>query len=386
MRGCSVNPRRVAAARLLAAIASLLLVALPVRADEAAEVREVMDRMTAAVLAGDKDGYLACVDGSDEVFHVEQANWAADFDHHKVAAFSIEWEGEGPRIDGDEASGELRTRWRTAGEGRRERSVSFPARFVKRDGAWRYAGEKWHEVGAPGLRICFAEGLDVVAGRVAEMLPEIRDHVHEGFELTVEGVVVVKLYPSMNHLQHSIYLSYDDGLSGWNEPRESVKILPGRRASARDLKPLLAHEYGHVCTFAMGPKANEMAWWILEGVAELSAERYQGRGFARMVRRWAANDTLADWSRLADFRNCAPEDQSRVYSQGHHMVAYISERFGRGPRNAWLRAMAEGTALDEATRRVLGLEFAAVDQEWRRALREEIDAETRKEAPAPAGT
>jgi len=376
---------RRARAVFFAAVLGVVFLAAHALGDDAAELKAAMDRMAGAVLAGDKGAYLAGVDDADPIFRKEQENWAADFDHHKVDSFSVSWAGDGPSINDDQATGELKMEWRVAGEGRRTGEVSFPARFVRRDGSWRYAGEEWHEIGAPGLRICFAKGLEEVAARVAGVLPEIRAHVHEGFELTVDREVVVKLYASMAHLQQSIYLSYDDGLSGWNEPHESVKILPGRRASLRQLRPLLAHEYGHVCTFELGPEANDMAWWILEGVAELSAESYQGGGPDRMVRRWAASDTLADWSRLADFRNCAPEDQIFVYNQGHHMIAYISERFGRQARNAWMREMAAGVTLDDATVKVLGLGFGTLDQEWRRSLKEKVAAEAVKEEPAPAG-
>jgi len=355
-------------------------------ADDAADIRTIMDRMTAAVLAGDKASYVACVDASDPVFHVEQVNWSADFDRHKVGEFSVSWSGDGPKITGDEAEGELTFDWKMAADGQRARTVTYPGTFVRRGGAWRFAGEKWKVIEAPGLRICFAQGLDEVAGRVAELLPAVREHVHKGFDLTIDRVQVVKLYTSMKHLQHSIYLSYTDGLSGWNEPGESVKILPGRRATPQQLRPLLAHEYGHVCTFELGPKANEMPWWILEGVAELSAEEYQGKGYRRMVESWAANDTLADWSRLADFHNCTPEDQVYVYQQGHHMLGYISDRFGRGPRNAWMKRMAIGATLDEATKEALGLDFAALDQQWRQSLRNEARGSEKKEAPAiPSG-
>ncbi len=355
------------------------------RADDAADLRTVMDRMTTAVLAGDKGGYVTCVDDAEPVFHAEQVNWAADFDRHKVAEFSMSWDEPGPLVVGDVASGVLKLQWKIAEDGQRAREVSFPATFVKRDGAWRFAGEKWKVIEAPGVRVCFAEGLEEVAGRVAEVLPEVRAHVHKGFELTIDRVQVVKLYTSMKHLQESIYLSYTDGLSGWNEPKEAVKILPGRRGGARQLRILLAHEYGHVCTFELGPKANDMPWWILEGVAELSAEEYAGSGYTRMVEGWAAADTLANWSRLADFHTCKDQDQIYVYEQGHHMIGYISDRFGRSARNAWMKEMAHGATLDEATTRVLGLDFAALDLQWRQAFKTKAaGAAPSAETPAPA--
>src|SRR5690606_16929441 len=116
-----------------------------------------------------------------------------------------------------------------------------------------------------------------------------------------------------------------DGLGGWNEPGESIKILarPGLRKS---LKPLLAHDYGHVATFELGEASNDMPWWLLEGVAEFS-----GAAFAnfrehsnRFVAQRHQEGALAEWPALADFRNIDPELVGHVYRQGHHMVEFIA--------------------------------------------------------------
>ena len=140
-----------------------------------------------------------------------------------------------------------------------------------------------------------------------------------------------------------------------------------------------------VATFELGPKATDMPWWILEGVAELSAEAYSHdeKSVDRMVRRWAANDGLVEWDRLADFHGEATEHMGQVYNQGHHMVSYISTRFGRAGRNRWLRTLAQGAALDDATSASLGLSFAQLDKDWRDSLKPQDTPVTKpEEAPS----
>jgi hypothetical protein len=250
--------------------------------------------------------------------------------------------------------------------------VKFKVVFTRtaREQPWRFAGERWNEVKSEGVRVLYADGLDETAKRVAEVLPEVRAHVHEGFGLVIEREQTVKLYNSMRVLQESIYLSYTDPLSGWNEPGEAIKLLSGKRSGAGELKMLLAHEYGHVATFEMGGSASAAPWWVLEGVAELAAEKYAGRSFERLVHRWAQEDKLAPWDRLADFHNTTEGDMVFVYNQGHHMLAYITQRFGRDARNTWIRAMAQGSSLEDATAKALGETFAQLDQEWRQSLAE----------------
>ncbi|MEX2219974.1 MAG: hypothetical protein WD749_14575 [Phycisphaerales bacterium] len=371
------------------------------------QVGALMREVSAAVAGADQARYLALVSKSDPVFVTEQRAWALDLGRKAPEEFSVRLsdaeEELKPRDDGSVGAAITFT-WRMPGG--RTRTVSFPARFERAatpgEGrpAYLYAGEDWKALEAPGVKVLFAEGGEEAAKIVADVLPEIRSHIHTLFELEGDTDITgrvqeVKLYRSMRHLQHSIYLSYTDGLAGWNEPGESVKLLILRNPRRESLRGLIAHEYGHVASFQMGPKANDMPWWLLEGVAEHAAEKYQRNGnrTRTIVRRWATNDGLVDWAKLADFRGEALEHQGNVYTQGHHMMNYITERFGKTKRNLWMRAMsaAEPKAMDEATREVLGLSFADLDREWRESLKPEpaepdgdAKPEPDKTAPEPA--
>jgi hypothetical protein len=139
---------------------------------------------------------------------------------------------------------------------------------------------------------------------------------------------------------------------------------------------LLAHEYGHVATFEMGPRATDMPWWVLEGAAELAAEGYTrnpARNLNRQMEGMARAGWLAAWEDLADFRGEAQNHVWAVYTQGHHMLGYISDRFGRSARNRWLRLMAQGRTIDSATTEALGLSFDQLDADWRQSLKEGQD-------------
>ncbi|MBX3406582.1 MAG: hypothetical protein KF869_07440 [Phycisphaeraceae bacterium] len=410
-----------------------------------AAVESVLAEMERAVLAGDADAYLRHVATEDAVFLQEKKMWAADLRRHVPETFRLRIvdpaeraaneaasrgagrdgapAADAPAPDGPKAEAdrphefgptravfELEMKWKMtvpraegeAGDPRViDRTVSYPVVFAllptedAPGGRWLYKGEHWIEVRAePGddaetnhahrgenVAMCFA-GYEDVSRRVVEMLPEIRAHVDTGFEQDVPHEQVVKIYPTMQHLQASIYLSYWDGLSGWNEPKESIKIIVRPNARRQQLQPLLAHEYGHVVTFEMGPQATDIDWWVLEGVAELAAEAYSSNSAARteqQVLRWAAADKLAEFSQISDFRNTHKEVMGHVYRQGQHMSAYITQRFGRTKRNNWLRAMANGASIDEASVKELGVPggFAEIDRDWR----SDVMSRVREEEP-----
>ena len=332
-----------------------------------AAIKATLAAMTQAVLAGDGPAYLVHVSTDDPVLHKEQENWAADLTDHVPAEFSLTLDDI--NITGPWAEGELTMAWTMPGAAPRD--VTYRVGFMRSDDAsWRYAGEVWEQVPDNGIIALYAPGLDEVARTVVEVFPEVRAHVEEGFGVTVHAVQQIKIYRSMAHLQASIYLSYVDPLGGWNEPGESIKILSRRRARPQGLRTLLAHEFGHVATFVMGDQAGKMPWWALEGVAELSAERFSNDANRTdaLVRNWAKNANLAPWDDMADFRNTPQHWMMHVYKQGQHLMGYVSEVYGRDGRNAWLSAMARGATLDEATRQALGSSFEELDKDWRASL------------------
>jgi uncharacterized protein YjaZ len=356
-----------------------------------AELNLVGQAMSTAAVAGDTEAYLAHVYHGDKEFLKEQTYFANDL--HRKPAESCRLDIGDLEIGDGTAEGNVTWVWRMMPETdaggevhtKKERTCTFKAQWIKGDGGWVYGGETWERHPAQGVLVLCDPGLDELAKRTAQAFTDIRGHVETGFGLEdaalPKKIQKIKLYGSMKHLQQSICLSYEDGLGGWNEPGESIKLLADRNSTLGSLRHLLSHEYGHVATFELGPKANDAPWWVLEGVADLSAEKYGGTS-DRAVQRWAKAGQLAKWEDLADFHNFDKKYYGHVYAQGHHMLGYISERWGRDGRNRWLTAMAQGKTIDEATREVMGMPFSQLDEEWRATLpKPEPKTEEKQEQP-----
>lgn len=343
-----------------------------------AGVQALLTEMSEAVESEDVGAYLSRVAPGDITFLTEQRNWAADLRDHPVHEFEIRLtDPTGLEVsEHGWAVGEVEMRWRMR-ENTSRRRVKFDARFTPAGdpgGPWFYAGEHWVVVAdqrdGVATRAMAPRGLEAIALQIVEVLPEVRRTVDEMFGVENDHEQQVKVYGSMEHLQASIYLSYDEALGGWNEPGESIKLLAGPSLEARNLRRLLAHEYGHVATFALGPEAERAPWWVLEGVAELAGERVAGasRWGDRVVGGWKASGELREWARLADFRGEGMDHQPWVYHQGRHMLAYITDRFGEHGRNEWLTLMAAGEPLERATRLAFDASFEDLDQAWRDSI------------------
>jgi len=337
-------------------------------------VEGALARIETAVLAGDAAAYLAEVDLTEPEFAHEQRYFANDLTTRRPVAFDLTLGEEIDVASGVEsgvASGMLTMAWGM--EGKAARELAYRARFVERDGRWLYGGEAWERFEeTPGVVVTHEKGLRGIAKATSAAFAEVRGPIERLFGLEASALPgrtqVIRLYGSVKHLQASITLSYEAGLSGWNEPGESIKLLAPREVRAKRLRSLVAHEYGHVASFEMGPRANFAPWWVLEGLAELAAAPYREGKREEQVAAWAREGKLVAWDLLATFDIVQRDYGAHVYGQGRSMVAYVTERWGDEGRNAWVRAMSAGRTLDEATREALGLSFAQVDAAWRGTL------------------
>jgi hypothetical protein len=362
-----------------AVLALTILVHTAPASDVRFQIESMLREMASSCIAGDEPGYMRYVCTVDPEFLAEQRYFARDMAKKPAESCSLTI-GE-LTVKDEEATAELTLTWNMPGAA--VRSVTYDARFARSavdpsgdDSGWRFAGETWAQHSDATARVLVMhdphkDGLDALAVRVVQAFGEVRAHVEEGFMLSESQLPLrtqkIKLYGSMKHLQASICLSYVDGLSGWNEPGESVKLLSGPRTGLPALRSLLAHEYGHVATFELGPTSNKMPWWILEGAAELAAEKW-GRKPDGVVKAWSAANRLAPWEEITDFETVKPKWRGHVYGQGHHMLGYISQTFGREKRVGWLKAMSNGVSLDAATTQVFGLTFEQLDNQWRADL------------------
>jgi hypothetical protein len=343
--------------------------------------------MSRAVLAADEPAFLSRVATDDHLFATEWKHWADSLKAAAPAEFSLAI-GEGMSSFTDaRAEFPLVMTWRITtgpkeswGAGGEERTATFPSVIFTKDdpdGAgplpprWIFRGEKWERLERDGFVVCYLPGSEAVAEEVAQAFPVARDHDNEGFGVKPPPQVL-KLYVSMDHLKASVFPNMPDRvLGGWSEPGESIKFMTTYTHGVKSWTNAYAHEYGHVCTWEMVSGTRHMPWWVEEGVAELAAQEYRPGYWERLdtsVRKAAADGTLAAWDDLSDYLNTKPNLKRAAYTQGHHMVGYISNRWDREGRNRWLRLMASGSTLDEATRQALGISFEQLDRDWRASL------------------
>ncbi len=367
------------------AIAAPLLWAdapLPESAIEALRVSEVVASMQSAIERSDSGAYMAQINPSDPVLATEHRAWFAELSVAPVENLRIEIDPNTEILlenDGSIIAPVVYT-WQVPSEDK-PRRYDMPARFAPigtPQGQWHFIGRAWDIAitDTPGVRIYGDEEHADIANMARERVPVLRDAIAKDMGIDPNGgdlhEVVVKIYPKMRELQASIYPSYTAGISGWNEPGESIKILGRDKMKQDRLDPLLAHEIGHAVSFEYGPQINLAPWWTLEGIAEVAAGLFRDSWERKNQRiaQLAQTDNLRDWNLLADFKGEAINHGMHVYLQGWSMIDYIDRSFGKDARNAWFIQLGHGDTLDQASREVLGLPFDQLDAQWRASLQE----------------
>ncbi len=357
-----------------------------------AAIEATLTSMASAAVRGDAGAFLEHVDFIEPQFEREMRNMAKDLKLHTPTRveFRLADTGTG-RSDNEGTRAHIaftidydmpfdQNGRKMDGPGRRVQSP-YPVCEFRRDanGAWRFAGEVWKEIAGEGFVVRY---LDDKARPPAEIVhrvfPISKAHVDEGFGIAGTPAAgrhqIIKLYENMEHLKATVYLSMPDPvLGGWNESGESIKFLSSYAHDERGWTRAFAHEYGHVATWELGERASELPWWVAEGAAELAAEKWDAPGGNdRQVRKLAENGALAAWSDIASYHKARQEVKYLAYVQGHHLMGYVSDKFGREKRNAWIASAASGKSIDEATRTALGLSFDELDRAWRDSLKSEM--------------
>jgi hypothetical protein len=329
------------------------------------EIAALVEAMEVAVVAGDRDAYLALIDLTDPVFATEHSRFADDWVANPPSDYDLTIANV--VVDGLAASGVLTATWATGPDD--VRSAELAVRFTQSDGDWRYAGEEWVTQEVEHFRIRVAPGLEAEFPSITESLPDVYDYVTTHFGWVPTTDMEIKLYTGPAELVATIWLSLPN-IRGWNEPGESLKL--GFDPERPSLTSTIAHEFTHFLEFNRADtQRSRMPWWLSEGIASFFGYHYDDTGVAQVqldrVRDWAANAELAGWDAMAVFEETPRELWPNAYAQGYVFMAFITETYGETERNRWLAAMAIEFEIEEATQVVLETSFAELDAlfvEW----------------------
>lgn len=359
-------------------------------------ISRTLARMEQAVLAGDRDGYLANVWTGNTTLYVEQFRWAQDWVEHPLSVFDLSISALDAPAGATEARARLTITW-TQRDQDSSGGATLSVVFIRDGERWLYGGEDWQVIELDGIRLYyFANSLTdnrAEAETLAGDLPDIHARLTALFGFKPAEVLKIRLYESAATLQTVTRLS-QASITTWNRPGEAIKLTLGPSNTA-PRPPDVAREMARWLLYCLSAKAQRsggeempVPWWLVEGFAEYGAMQFrpvsqQKRMIERIAAlaavRESAGQRLFTWDELADRDTFAAAQPTLSPAQAFELardqsatlVYFIGEVFGVEARYRWLEAMANGQTLDKASEDHLGQSFEALDEAWQAWLSEQ---------------
>jgi hypothetical protein len=385
----------------IAACLAVLALALPAQAQEApsplAAAQEVLDRRTAALAAGDKDGYLATVDPqAPAAFRDAQARSFDGLRSVPITGYKLT-----ARLDdsgdlapeADRFLPETRATYRLEGYDDIDAVDTLWLTFVRRDGRW-YVGDD-DDVAAVGLdtarnlwdygpvRVLRTDHFLVLshpdkAGR-ADELAAMAEEAHAAFRRSWQqpwsGRIPMVVPSSTDQLEEMLqstidldkfvafvsYGSVRDVDYRTTAPRLFVQDATFSRNSRTYQVQTLVHELVHAAT--AGRTGPFIPVWLQEGLAEWLA-----RGRPADARSPRGGDGTAP--RAYEFATGSQDDIVRAYAEARTLTAALSRRASpvdvfRALSEVRVAPGEEDHHVDAALRRVAGVGTAELEAQWR---------------------
>lgn len=333
--------------------------------DDRVAIEGVVEAMESSVLDQDVELYLSYVDLSDSNFATEHTNWANDWgEDDYLTLFELEISGIEFLEDG-RAVGDLSFVYATSYDHQPGANAFFPVQFTydEENETWLYAGEYWITTETEHFLVHAAPGLEDVVETLVLELPDIYDGVTADYGHKPAAPMEIKLYDSRPALWATVLLSLP-GFTGWNEPNESLKLFAGDDSI---LTTVVAHEFTHFLSFDQADQGQPlMPWWLLEGIAQVTAVPFDARGTERYdtvvlnVQEAALSTGLIAWEEISNFEETPTEYWQYVYPQGYTFTRFVTEAFGVEARNEWIVLQSE-IEIEEATEEVFDMSFEELD-------------------------
>ncbi len=336
--------------------------------------------MEQAVRAADLDAYWQWLYPHDPIFLADQRGWAEDWVAHPLEVFEIDLFGV-RQLSPELAVARMSTRWRLAeADGGEAGGATISAVFHRSGERWLFGGERWQVAALEGMRLYyFADETTDESEQAQTMLsylPSVYLGITRLFGYTPAHIAHIKLYESPITLHNWTRISQPT-LTRWNVPNESIKVALTDRLTP-PYEPEMGRELALFVLYEMAEaRAEALPWWVRAGVGEYGAAHFrtysQRRRLLRAVAARSAENgegegALWRWEAL-NARPADPQAQAQAAEQAYTLLYYLTEAYGDEARNAWLRAIAEGASVEEATRAQLGIRFAELDADWRAWLR-----------------
>ena len=201
--------------------------------------------------------------------------------------------------------------------------------------------------------------VDERAGRlVAAALEEEHIELRRELHFAPSTPITVTLYTAKGFVETGQVPEWASALNDGEIriPVENVEEMTPR------LRRLLRHELTH--SFVNAMTAGNCPAWLHEGIAQQREGADSTEAYARVRAARAEGKLLSLWSLEGALLGYSKEEARLAYAQALAATEYLSARRGSSAVLRILRLLADGRTMNEALRRVVGLDYHEFQTAW----------------------
>jgi Tol biopolymer transport system component len=226
--------------------------------------------------------------------------------------------------------------------------------------------QDWAVIKTTHFDIYFPKGEDDFGKTAALMAEEIYYYLKRDLKYPVLSRIPIIFYSTRNEFQvtNIIYPLLSEGVGGFTESLRNRVVVPFD-GSYSNLEELLAHELTHAYINALDARVTNaleslrptsFPFWFSEGLPEFLSIGGEDEYNNMFVLDMVVNDKLPALDYI---------DGYLAYRLGESFLTFIEDVYGRDHVSQYFYSLRTMNNLEEATKRVFGLEFEDLQERWR---------------------
>ena len=233
--------------------------------------------------------------------------------------------------------------------------------------------EEWSTLQTMHFDIYYPRGEDEFGRVVALMAEETYYTLKDQLTFPIGSRIPVMFFSSKTNFQSTniIYPLLTEGVGGFTESLRNRVAIPFD-GSYSDLEELLAHELTHAYTNALedgvanalrSMRPTSFPFWFSEGLPEYLSIGGESDYNNMFILDMVVNDKLPPLQNLGGYY---------AYRLGESFLTYLARSYGKDKVTEYYYTLRSSNGLDNATKKVFGLEFEDLESRWRYQLKRDF--------------
>lgn len=230
--------------------------------------------------------------------------------------------------------------------------------------------QEWSTIQTMHFDIYFPKGEDEFGKVAALMAEDIYYYIKEEFKVPILSRIPVIFYGTKTEFQSTniIYPLLTEGVGGFTESLRNRVVVPFEGSYAA-LEELLAHELTHAYINAMDSRflstfsslrSSAIPFWFSEGLPEYLSIGGEDDFNNMFLMDMVINDKLGSLQNTGGYL---------AYRMGESFLSYLANTWGREKVPEYFFALRNTSSLDEATKKVFGMDFEDLESRWNYQLK-----------------